>query len=259
MTNNQQRPSLFVASSTEQLALAYAVQQELEHDADPTVWKQGIFKASQSSLVSLLQQLGTFDFGVFVFAPDDVTSMRGTASTTVRDNVIFELGLFIGRLSAERCFIVVPRGVEGLHLPTDLIGFTPLEYHADRSDGNLRAALGPACNDVRDAVKKLGARNPSAEFPDKLPKDTLILNRIMKEFFLNQLQIKLFALIGMVGSVPYSVIPPIEPHTTEQRDQALANLVRLGVLTVTDPDGQRFYTISDRAKKIIMEKRLLDA
>lgn len=163
------RPSLFIASSSEQLKLAYAVQQELEHDADPTVWKQGIFKPSQSTLDSLMHSLSSFDFGVFVFAPDDVTSMRGNANSTVRDNVIFELGLFIGQLGRRRCFIIVPRGAGTLHLPTDLIGFTPLEYNADRSDGNVRAALGPACDAIRDAVNALGAYQKQSAMAEHAP------------------------------------------------------------------------------------------
>jgi hypothetical protein len=72
-----------------------------------------------------------------------------------RDNVIYELGLFSGALGPERCFIVAPRGSD-IHLPTDLLGMTVGEYHANRSDGNLRAAVGPFCGDVRDKLRALG-------------------------------------------------------------------------------------------------------
>ena len=65
--------------------------------------------------------------------------------------------MFIGRLGSERCFIIVPRGIEDLHLPTDLLGLAPANYEPDRQDGNLRAALGPACNWVRKAIIKLGS------------------------------------------------------------------------------------------------------
>ena len=71
--------------------------------------------------------------------------------------MIFELGLFVGRLGRERNFIVLPRGCEdNFHLPTDLLGVTPALYEANRQDGNLRAALGPACSKMTKAIEKRG-------------------------------------------------------------------------------------------------------
>lgn len=103
----RQLPPLFIGSSTEGLDTAYAIQQSLEYDAEPTVWTQGIF----------------------------------------------ELGLFMGALGPAHCFHLVPRGLPDLHLPSDLAGITPLTYNPGRSDANLLAALGPACNQVRNAIK----------------------------------------------------------------------------------------------------------
>lgn len=149
------KPSLFIASSVERLDLAYAAQEELDHDVECTVWSQGAFQLSQSTMANLLDTVSESDFGLFIFAPDDVTKLRGIDKHTVRDNVIFELGIFVGRLGAERSFIIAPSD-SNLHLPTDLLGITPATYTPDRQDGNLRAALGPACNRVRRAIAKLG-------------------------------------------------------------------------------------------------------
>lgn len=156
--------SVFVGSSTESLEIAYALQENLEPNAEVTVWTQGIFDLSNYSLDSLLDTLDAADFGVFIFSSDDISIIRGKEKTTVRDNVIFELGLFIGRLGKERSFIVLPRGCEEtLHLPTDLLGLTAALYEPNRQDDNLRAALGPACSKISKAFTKLGKLKPALD------------------------------------------------------------------------------------------------
>lgn len=157
-------PALFLGSSIEGLNTAYAIQQALDYDAEPTVWSQGLFQPSQSVLFELVKSLSRFEFAVFVFSPDDTVKLRGTEFLAVRDNVIFELGLFMGALGPSRCFYLVPRSVGALHLPSDLAGITPLTYNAARSDGNLLAALGPACNEIRNAIK-LHARPAASARP----------------------------------------------------------------------------------------------
>lgn len=112
-----------------------------------------------TALDSLISALETFDFAVFVFSPDDVLQIRNQQVSTARDNVIFELGLFIGKLGKRRCFIVVPRNDPDLHLPTDLVGFTPGTYEPNRADKNWRGALTFACVDIKAAIHQLGPIN----------------------------------------------------------------------------------------------------
>lgn len=153
------KPRLFVGSSTENLQVAYAIQEELDPDAEVTVWTQGVFELSKSNLESLLGELPAYDFGVFVFCAEDVTVMRGQEKRTVRDNVVFELGLFVASLGRERTYIVVPRSREDMHLPTDLLGMTPATFEPERQDRNSRAAVGPACNMIRKQISQLGPRS----------------------------------------------------------------------------------------------------
>jgi hypothetical protein len=150
------KPSMFIATSTEGLPVGRAVQQELEHDVYATLWTQSVFQLSGYAIDSLLQVLSGSDFGVFAFTPDDVIRIRHKQYDAVRDNVLFELGLFMGRLGKDRTFILAPRGNEKLHIPTDLFGLTTGTYDPDRPDKNLVAALGSACNQIRHSIQKLG-------------------------------------------------------------------------------------------------------
>jgi len=109
---------------------------------------------SSNTLDDLLTALKDFDFGIFVFKPDDISIIRNSKVNTVRDNVIFELGLFIGKLGKQRVFFVQPDSIIDFHLPTDLLGMTPGKYNDKREDGNLKAALGPFCNQVRNKLKQ---------------------------------------------------------------------------------------------------------
>jgi hypothetical protein len=164
------KPSLFIASSAESVEVAFALQENLESTAEVTVWSQGVFDLSRYALESLLDVLDSADFGAFVFAPDDMVTIRGRDKQVVRDNVLFELGMFIGRLGRERNFVIIPKGNEdSFRLPTDLLGLTPALYEAGRQDGNLRAALGPASSKLMKVVGKAGPREPVAVVPEQDP------------------------------------------------------------------------------------------
>lgn len=156
------KPKIFVGSSTEGLDIAYAVQQNLTQDAETTVWDQGVFELSKTTIESLDKILDSVDFGIFVFSPDDITIMRGKKSSSIRDNVLFELGLFWGKLGRGRVFFIIPEKTE-LHIPTDLLGVTPGKYDPNRDDKSFQAATGPVCNQIRIQIKKLGILNVAQE------------------------------------------------------------------------------------------------
>jgi hypothetical protein len=149
------KPKIFIGSSREGLDIANAIHANLTRDAECTVWSNGVFQISGSTIYSLINALRNSDFGVFVFSPDDLTIMRGQQNPVVRDNVIFELGLFIGRLSVERCFFITPDHVADLRLPTDLMGILPGQYEANRHDQNWLAATNPVCMQIRAKLIEL--------------------------------------------------------------------------------------------------------
>ena len=162
----QNKPKLFIGSSVEGLEVAYAIQTELEHDLESTIWSQGVFNLTRSTLNDLLSALDTFDAAIFVMSPDDVIKMRSNEQTAIRDNVLFELGMFIGRLGPENTFMIKPRYSQNFHVPTDLLGVTPGDYDNQRSDGNLQAALGPFCFQVRKQLKKIAQQSITVDESD---------------------------------------------------------------------------------------------
>jgi hypothetical protein len=162
------KPKVFVASSVEGLDIAYPLQSNLQHDADITIWSQGVFSLSTTPLDSITDVLNSSDFGIFVFSPDDETKMRGNTVNTVRDNVIFELGLFVGRLGKRRCFIVMPDNVD-FHIPTDLVGVSPAKYSGIRDKAEIAASLGPACHEIRQAMRVQGLYASSPIASGKIP------------------------------------------------------------------------------------------
>jgi len=156
ITIMQRKPRLFVASSVDSLPVAEAINANLDHDLEVTLWKTGTFRLSSSSIDDLVKKSSAVDFALFVFTPDDVAVIRDKAKRVVRDNVLFELGLFIGSIGKDRCFIVKPRGTD-LHIPTDILGgMEPADYDANRSDGDLMSAVNRACTLVKAEISRKG-------------------------------------------------------------------------------------------------------
>lgn len=151
-----EKSTLFIASSVEGLPIADAINVNLDHDVHCTIWRNGTFKLGSDGLGDLIKKSSAVDFAVFVFTPDDITTMRNKEVIVARDNVVFELGLFIGALGKDRCYVVKPRGIE-MHLPSDVAGVTTADYVADRPDGDIASALNPACAQIKARIKELGS------------------------------------------------------------------------------------------------------
>jgi predicted nucleotide-binding protein len=128
-------PRVFIGSSSAALELANRVQRALGDQVNAIVWNQDVFTLGEDLLDSLLRYVSVFDFAIFVMSADDVTlrgrrifsqpwtRLKGRRSDSPRDNVIFELGLFMGVRGRTRAFvIIVPRQGRSLRLPTDLAG-----------------------------------------------------------------------------------------------------------------------------------------
>ena len=154
-------PKLFIMSSSEAMKVAEALRAGLEKDVFSKIWNDGVFFAGGYPLEALDEQVKASDFAVAIAEPDVIVESRGIRSPTVRDNVLFELGLFMGKLTRYRTILVLPK-VKDLKLPSDLQGLTVVPYEAGDAT-TIAARIAPACDKIRELVKILGVRKFTPE------------------------------------------------------------------------------------------------
>ena len=141
---------LFIASSREGREYASALKNLLtDHfsyfglDILCLLWSdRGVFHNGESTLASLEKlaneiyaygEQKKMGYAVFVLTPDEIVNMRGKEYYIARDNVLFEYGLFLGKLGHDRTFVLVPPtslgdGLPDFHMLTDLNGITAHPY-----------------------------------------------------------------------------------------------------------------------------------
>lgn len=244
------KPRIFIASAIESLDVADALNVNLDHQAEVTVWKHG-FSLSQNSIDSLVKMAESVDFAIFIFTPDDVANIRDQHKHVVRDNVVFELGLFTGTLGKERCFIVKPRDID-LHLPTDLLGLTPADYNGKRSDGNLEAAVNHPCVLIKKKVASLGLISQDLEIQKKSRR------KIGYDYKLGDVEHRLLAkVLESYASLPDGVSVWNTFNELKGVDQGVLSLAaikleRLGYLDkrISDEGQYEFYAFSITADGI---------
>jgi CRP/FNR family transcriptional regulator, cyclic AMP receptor protein len=171
-----QIPIVFVGSSSESRPIVDAIKVDLNRD--PFIvrpWTLGVFGPSHFALDDLQKQVEECDFAVLVIGPDDKVCSRGTRFMAPRDNVIFELGLFMGVLGRERTFIAQEQGRD-LKVPSDLLGLGTIRFDPAASSAvgkrlrcllcgerpvtpaPLEVRLVKACDIIREKVRELGPR-----------------------------------------------------------------------------------------------------
>jgi Predicted nucleotide-binding protein containing TIR -like domain len=150
---------VFIGSSGELKNVAYAVQQCLESEIPEVlcnVWTDGVFTPSSDFMSALINMAHDVDFAILVAGRDDVATWRGEKVSIPRDNVTFELGLFMGVVGKERTFLVCPENTP--KLPSDLSGFVHVRYR-ERPDNNWEAAVRPGMTQLARSINSAGRRD----------------------------------------------------------------------------------------------------
>ncbi len=120
----------------------------------PIRWNKtpSIFKAGKFTLENLEEIIAEKNIvgSIFIYSCDDITWYRGKEVGKPRDNVLFEHGLFSGKLGRTRSIIV---NVGNVSMPTDLAGVTYIDF----SDGNKTSGeinLREWLKDLKKSLKK---------------------------------------------------------------------------------------------------------
>ena len=149
-------PILFIGSSREGLAIAQSLASQIpSHVATVQLWSEGVFGASHFPIEDLAALLQCSDYAALLATADDNVTSRGRVALAPRDNIIFELGLFMGALSRHRTFLVIPRGVD-IKVPTDLLGINAVYYSPSAS--SAEAVVRPAADEIMAIIQKTGPR-----------------------------------------------------------------------------------------------------
>ena len=145
------KKTVFVGSTSEGVPAARALANQLRQFADVTLWSEGAFRPGKTTLESLAEVADRSDIAIFMLTGDDSTV--GPTSTRARQNIVFEVGYFAGRIGSYRTIIAG----DSSQLPSDLAGvlFVPLSV---RGSENLEAAVAPAAAAIRKLLSQMPPR-----------------------------------------------------------------------------------------------------
>ena len=96
-----------------------------------------IFKDKPEKLAALKVLEDEVDFGFMVFSADDELIVRDKHFESARDNVLFEYGLFLGRVGLDRAFVIAQQEAK---IPTDLLGITNTRYEVKSGTDGKKVA-----------------------------------------------------------------------------------------------------------------------
>jgi CRP/FNR family transcriptional regulator, cyclic AMP receptor protein len=150
-------PVVFVGSSSESLHIAKMLCTSLSRKrTEPRVWAEGVFQCTRATIEDLTVAAGQTDFALLVLSADDVTVSHGRKKASPRDNIIFELGLFMGALGRDRTYVVAPAPLD-IKIPTDLLGVTLLTYSRRRGQ-SLSDAMKPVTRELLRLIHRYGPK-----------------------------------------------------------------------------------------------------
>lgn len=113
------KKKVFIGSSKKEESLAKKTRAILEKEFDFEVivwsdelWEKGTFRLNSNTLDGLIKATLRCDFGLMIGTKDDKVMVKGQEKFKARDNVIFELGLFMGRVGLTHVAFIVENDLD---------------------------------------------------------------------------------------------------------------------------------------------------
>lgn len=122
---------IFIGSSNEGHSVAEQIKKEINKQLGDWIecetWKDGnVFTQNKNTLDCLVRASRRYDYGILVASKDDILLKRLKFGFAIRDNVLFEMGLFLGSLGLQRAFLITS---DSISLPSDYAGVTIIKYN----------------------------------------------------------------------------------------------------------------------------------
>lgn len=152
----EQKPKIFIGSSTDGLDYAQAVKAVIEDkkvNYDVDIWVDVFGKENSTNIEVLEQAIEVYKFSIFIFSPDDKINMSNSTveKKIPRDNVIFEYGLFMGKNGRKpNTSFLVPENWKDLQILSDIDGLNRYTY---KDNSNKESAVRTACTKIINAIK----------------------------------------------------------------------------------------------------------
>lgn len=169
------KPRIFIGSSREGYSIAEVIKNELSDFAECQLWDEGFFEPNKSSFESLSEASVLFDFAILLASGEDLQLKRGTIEKIARDNVVFEFGLYIGRLGRNRSFFIKEKNLD---LPSDLYGITLNEYKKETTEAGL--TINDVCKVLKLKIQEIWSTYELSFIPS-----TVLATGYFENFLLN--------------------------------------------------------------------------
>lgn len=159
-----EKPYLFIGSSQEcrtQKIVDVFIETLSEEAHCIPWWRAPQFKTegSATTFAALCEAATAYDFAVFILTADDQITSRKKKSKAPRDNVLFELGLFISAIGPDRVLAFVQKGVGDVKKPSDLAGVNMPVFEFDGTNKHKSiGSIGEACNGFCNKIREEGFR-----------------------------------------------------------------------------------------------------
>lgn len=146
---------IFIGSSREGLEVAQKVKELMPPELNATLWNEAIYSSGQSVINILQHSIHYYDFGIFVATADDLIDYRNEMHFAIRDNVLFEFGLFFGAKGYDSAFLICD---EKAKLPSDLNGVVVERFNPNAATNErlgLENAVRNICRQVAEQQHKV--------------------------------------------------------------------------------------------------------